>query len=142
MIFFIVVELPSFDGQKLPLCNSTNSNEFKCPKKMAETIWYEVIRTDGCPKPCSILYYQGKVTLKQKYPRSYVASEHRDEAARIKFSYGFASPELVDVHQEFLVYDTIGMIGSVGGTLGMCIGFSFTSSISFVLNVIKKLNFN
>ena len=82
----------------------------------------------------------GKITLKQKYPKEYVASEYRDEAARIKFSYGFASPELVDVHQEFLVYDTIGMIGSVGGTLGMCIGFSFTSSISFLLNAIKKLN--
>ena len=30
------------------------------------------------------------------------------------------------------------MIGSVGGTLGMCIGFSFTGMISFVIDFIEN----
>ena len=29
------------------------------------------------------------------------------------------------------------MVGSVGGTLGMCIGFSFTGIISFLINIIQ-----
>ena len=30
------------------------------------------------------------------------------------------------------------MVGSVGGTLGMCIGFSFTGIISFLINILQQ----
>ena len=39
---------------------------------------------------------------------------------------------------EYLIYDTIGMIGSVGGTLGMCIGFSFSNVLTNIINMIQK----
>ena len=32
------------------------------------------------------------------------------------------------VYEEYLIFDAIGMIGSVGGTLGMFIGFSMIGS--------------
>ena len=57
----------------------------------------------------------------------------------IRFSYQFAFPELVTVYEEYLIYDTIGMIGSIGGTLGIFIGFSLSNVISFLINCLRRL---
>ena len=54
-------------------------------------------------------------------------------------AYEIDPPEEVTVFQEYVVYDTISMIGSVGGTLGMFIGFSFTGFISSIINGLSKL---
>ena len=51
------------------------------------------------------------------------------------FSYTFEMMERTEV-KEYLVYDTIGMISSVGGTLGLFLGFSFFSLISDILDAI------
>ena len=37
----------------------------------------------------------------------------------------FPSPPKIDVHEEYLIYDVVAMVSSIGGTLGLCIGFSF-----------------
>ena len=42
-------------------------------------------------------------------------------------------------YKEYLVYDAIGMIGSIGGSLGLCVGFSiFVTLCMFVDFVWKK----
>ena len=43
------------------------------------------------------------------------------------------------VYEEYLIYNTMGMIGSVGGTLGIFIGFSVTGFISSAIGFIKKM---
>ena len=43
------------------------------------------------------------------------------------------------IYEEYLIFDAIGMIGSVGGTLGLFIGFSFMNVITFLINTIEKL---
>ena len=35
------------------------------------------------------------------------------------------SPYEIEVNEEYLILDLIGVIGSIGGTLGLCIGLSF-----------------
>ena len=57
----------------------------------------------------------------------------------IRFWYGLQQPSNVMVNEEYLIYDTITMISSVGGTLGMCIGFSFTNIIANIFVLIQKL---
>ena len=56
--------------------------------------------------------------------------------------YSFLPPITTMVYEEYLIYDGLGLIGSVGGTLGMCVGFSFSSVInsivSFVLLIRNK----
>ena len=42
------------------------------------------------------------------------------------------------VYEEYLIFDAIGMIGSVGGTLGMFIGFSMIGVISWIFGRLKK----
>ena len=48
-------------------------------------------------------------------------------------------PRKVNVKTEYLIYDDIAMIGNVGGTLGLFVGFSFTGLISFLLNTIINI---
>ena len=43
------------------------------------------------------------------------------------------------VNEDYLIYDLEGLVGSVGGTLGMFIGFSFINVITDVLNYLKQL---
>ena len=45
---------------------------------------------------------------------------------------------MAKVYKEYLVCDAMGMIGSVGGTLGMFIGFSMTGIISWIFGYFKK----
>ena len=40
----------------------------------------------------------------------------------------------MDVKEEYLILDFVAMVGSVGGTLGMCIGFSFSNCFVIVTN--------
>ena len=42
------------------------------------------------------------------------------------------------VHVEYFIYNTMGMIGSVGGTFGLFIGFSVTGFISSAIEFLKK----
>ena len=39
---------------------------------------------------------------------------------------------------EYIITDTMGMIGSVGGTLGIFIGFSMTGVISSIIEFFKE----
>ena len=56
-----------------------------------------------------------------------------------EFYYEFANSENhMRAFQEYLIYDTMGMIGSIGGTLGMFIGFSMTGTISWTISYLKK----
>ena len=64
------------------------------------------------------------------------------------------NPELYDYHEfiyqfgnsnnkmkafhEYIITDTMGMIGSVGGTLGIFIGFSMTGVISSIIEFFKE----
>ena len=37
---------------------------------------------------------------------------------------------IVEVHSEYLIYDMSGLIGSIGGSLGLFVGFSFRDFLS------------
>ena len=81
----------------------------------------------GYKRPCNILEYQGYKTFEEKIGNN----------KSIILEYSFAPPFLSSVQQEYLIFDITGMIGSVGGALGMCIGFSFSGVTTIVLDLIK-----
>ena len=43
------------------------------------------------------------------------------------------------IEKEYLIHDFIGMLGSIGGTLGIFIGFSFLGIISSMLEQLQVL---
>ena len=59
--------------------------------------------------------------------------EGKNDSALVSFE--IVPPEQITVHEEYIVYDTLGIIGSVGGTLGLFIGFSFSGLVSSIMEM-------
>ena len=47
-------------------------------------------------------------------------------------------PPRVKTFEEYLVYDMIAMISAIGGTMGLCIGFSFTEFARITIGFLEK----
>ena len=41
------------------------------------------------------------------------------------------------VEEEYLIHDFVGMLGSLGGTLGLFTGFSFLGGVCYILNYLQ-----
>ena len=80
---------------------------------------------------CITLEYSGEETY---YEESNIKN------LTFKFSYKIPSNSTT-FYEEYLVYDGIDAIGSVGGSLGMCIGFSFSNLISSLINILQHVIF-
>ena len=87
-----------------------------------------------CKHSCKILEYSGMYVANR--PQKAKKSEKWDYHG---FSYELSNLEhKCKVYEEYLIYDTMGMIGSVGGTLGVFIGFSMTGLISTAIDYFRK----
>ena len=82
---------------------------------------------------CEIL--QDKIS-KLKYQINF-SPEKRDRIDVISY---FMAPESKKVNEEYLLYDLIGVIGAVGGTLGLCIGFSIFGIHTILFFFREKMN--
>ena len=78
-------------------------------------------------KPCTKVQYSG----------NYQSISSSENIAQ--FVYKFGNPAKVNVLEEYLIYDFITMIGSIGGTLGLCIGFSFSNLFISLISSFKVL---
>ena len=47
------------------------------------------------------------------------------------------TPEQI-FYKEYLVYDAIGMFGSIGGSLGLCVGFSIFDTLCMLVDFVWK----
>ena len=47
------------------------------------------------------------------------------------------APPLVTVKEEYVIYDAVAMISAIGGTMGLCIGFSFSDFSSLLIRCIE-----
>ena len=107
----------------LPICKI---NKTKDENDMFWSLWKKFLKE--CPsKLCINVEYSGEENFYEKL---------HDKNMTIKFRYRFSSNSTT-VYEEYLIYDIISVIGSVGGTLGMCIGFSFTGLISSLINLLQ-----
>ena len=55
------------------------------------------------------------------------------------FTYKFDTPETTDVFSEYIIVDTMTMIGSIGGTLGLYVGFNFFDFAMQIMGWIQML---
>ena len=99
---------------------------------MYETIYYS-LTDDLCPKLCTIEEYHGRIDYKDD--KTVTGMSNYTLVLYVRYG----RPYKMSVSREYLVYDFIGMVGSVGGTLGMFIGFSFYEVISKCCESLKKL---
>ena len=115
------------ENKFLPVC--------KTPQNFS--VWYFLEnllarQKKHCPKRCNMLHYNGKVdSLIGMVPSEYY----------VEFEYFFSSNE-VEVQKEYLVYDMNDLIGFVGGTLGLFVGFSFFElAKKLSIQVVKGLTY-
>ena len=83
-------------------------------------------------KLCVTSEYSGDEAYKAKL---------EDKSIFFQFIYRIPSNSAT-LYEEYLVYDEINAIGSIGGTLGMCIGFSFSGLISSLINILQRTLIN
>ena len=53
--------------------------------------------------------------------------------------YKFTLPLNAKVYEEYLITDTITLIGSVGGTLGLFIGFSISNVVNYIMDFFQLI---
>ena len=94
-------------------------------------IMQKLAETGLCQQSCTTTEFSGKLVYEGKVPGL-------DMNHITSFSYSIKAPATMRVNEEYLIYDFVGLVGSVGGTLGMFIGFSFINVISDVLNYFKS----
>ena len=120
----------SFVTKNISLCGWGIANKYwrYCGKRAIDDNYKNFKKTVGFKRPCQILEYSGQTNFDMpRAPKDYI---------RLKFQ--FSPPVMTVFNQERLVFDTVGMLGSIGGTLGMCIGFSFSGITSTFLDFIKS----
>ena len=102
-----------------------DSEDMKCMTKEAYDIIHGATSSGKCiERACEITQYTGKVV----YEETSIRALHTRS-----FGYYFLPPQSVIIQEEYLIYDFAGMLGTIGGTLGMCIGFSFVGLVSMLL---------
>ena len=80
-----------------------------------------------CLESCTIREYTGKVDYK----------EPMEDNHTFGMTIRFARPYTMTTYEEYLLYDFSELVGSVGGTLGLFIGFSFYDMILKITNLIN-----
>ena len=109
----------TFNSQPfLPLCNTSLGYS-----AFSQYIDIFYMATHKCPKSCiTNQFTSGMVQTLKGYE---ITNKH------VEIEIDFLTNRL-EVHQEYLVYDFEGMIGSIGGTLGLFIGFSLLSTLDWL----------
>ena len=123
--------MPFFDDI-IPRCGWENEylGARWCVRNIINANWWDHFAKYGYRRPCSNTEYQGYKYVEQEFASG--------EANEVQVYYRFAPPMMTKAHQEYLIFDIVGMIGSVGGTLGLCIGFSFSGITTAILTLIQK----
>ena len=103
-----------------------------CSEPAEITQWYEMVDLLNmakvfCKKSCKITNYKGI----SKPIMGYVNSRQS-----IWIEYSYISNEL-QVQQEYFIYGIDELIGSVGGILGLFVGFSFVDFLLKIINSVK-----
>ena len=110
----------------LSLCEWKWNEE--CPYYLSFKSFKNFLKSENYSRPCTILQYEGRVESTWK------ANDNLTSIVEYKFE----PPEITTVYDEYFICDITSMIGSVGGTLGMCIGFSFSTLINWSMNLIRS----
>ena len=120
------VALPIMDALDITMCKT--KAEYDCNFKLLEK-YLEKITIEMCPRACTVLQYSETVIMGDRHK---MFRPNESDYLR-RYLYTLGKLQNVIVHKEYLIYDFIGVIGSAGGTLGLFVGFSFSSIIDTLM---------
>ena len=73
--------------------------------------------------------------MRYKYVTNVYEKPHKN---KIRLRLMFLSPPMVDIKEEYLIYDYVGLISSVGGIMGICVGISFYGLSEHMMFWVRK----
>ena len=79
----------------------------------------------SCQIECKITEFTGKIRSNGK---------SRENSTNL----WILKPKMRIITKEYLIYNVVGMIGTIGGSLGLFLGFSFYGAISDLLEFFKR----
>ena len=85
----------------------------------------------NCSKPCTIIQYTGRVDF-------WDDDNSNIEDSSFTLYLRFSLPLTSKVNQEYIIFDIFGLIGTVGGTFGIFIGFSCRDFLNLTTNILNK----
>ena len=100
--------------------------EDDCNWGIVRNLIEDIITVDNHLKTCITIGYSGKIMTENNFQAS----------NELGVQYKFAFPLTTKVYQEYLITDTIDLMGSVGGMLSLFVGFSFTNIITYIMGYI------
>ena len=86
----------------------------------------------NCRRSCSNLEYFGELETSMPYQPSDIGNR-----SFYQMNYIINKEMAMKVYEEYIIIDAISMIGSVGGTLGLFIGFSFSNIINVLIGYLQ-----
>ena len=103
---------PNVDiNRNVPMCKPS-TEEFTCARTYAFNQLQNIRKNGFCTRSCKINEYRGHPTFESKSDTPTLA-------------YYFLVPSNLFQQKEYIIYDFIGFVTAVGGSLGLFIGFSF-----------------
>ena len=106
------------DGDDCAECN--------CNWNIINEIIKNIDFNNECPRTCSTIQYP-----------VFHEMDYQEEGDYAIIQYKFSIPLVVQTNKEYIIFDAIGMIGSVGGTLGLFIGFSFSNVLTIIIEYLQ-----
>ena len=116
-------------GLKTVLKLSNKTSAFKiCGKlKQPNWKWQKIVNlTQECLQPCEVLEYRGTIQKSRSW----------DTSKNLQIFVSFDSYD-VQVEEEYLVYGPVDIVGIIGGTMGLFIGFSFSGFMSYIITLLN-----
>ena len=114
----------------MPICET--NEEIKCSEEQFWKIWDHLRLNDTilCPIPCHTIDYFAKKAWFAEVSDYFKGATHG-------IAYQYTHPETISLYEEYFIHNEISLIASVGGTLGMCIGFTWANVVTCILNFIQ-----
>ena len=111
------------------LCQEYQPN--KCIGGLITQRLVKAARLEECQRSCKQTDFYAKVSGTNAIPKFW------PEGMDNEVCFGFATT-IVKVDEEYLIYGFADMVGSVGGSLGLFLGFSFLDQLSSLLAMIQR----
>ena len=91
----------------------------------------ETNKRESCPKSCKQIDYYGDVIKTDSLVRSWPGNMD------MEVCYGFETMR-VKVDEEYLIYSFADMVGAIGGSFGLFLGFSFLDQVFALLEMLQQ----
>ena len=121
-------------NKKFPTLPCKTEEERKCAWNIIENSTRDKSFLHKCPRSCVSIEFKKTYKWIGNYVEEYLNVSNKNHA----FWYWYKTVEDENLYTEYLIYDANGMVGSIGGALGLFIGFSFSNVISLVFNKLQN----